>query len=355
MRTVKAHTAVAIVWLCCSWPLFPQPATLHLPARIAEEADVLEQNAPRIVTTERLQQRSLLPPTRFRPRIGSTAEQATGPHLRVREVLSEFSFGALRGSQPHELVEFRQVLSVDGEPRQTSDNAIRALSQNLRDGDDRTRKRLLEEFAGNGLVDVATDYALIILAFTSRGQQRMEFSALGPSYVGVDSAVSFAWKQNSSQGGAVEFHGKESVHRALQGTLWVRAFDSLPLRVNAWMEYPDRADRIIRDDATVDYIMSEHGFLTPASVIHRHLVNGIVITENLYTYQPFQLFSSTSTISFGSPKCRASFISMASPRDRSHPRPVTSDLSSSPRASRSTYPTWPMVISSASPSPANSL
>jgi hypothetical protein len=301
MKIVTPRVAVSILILTSSPALLAQTPPSRIPPRVAEEADVLEQNAARILTRESLEQRSILPPSRFRPRTGSRTEQATGRRLRVRDVVSEFSFGALRSSQSHDLIEFRQVLSVDGQPLQTADNALRALSQGIQRGDDRTRKRMLEEFARNGLVDIATDYALILLAFTSRSQKQMEFSPLGHGYVGADAALALTWKQKSTQGGVLEFHGLESVHRALQGTLWVRASDGLPLRVNAWIEYTDRAGHLIRDEATVDYIMSEHGFLTPASVIHHHVVNGAVMTENLYRYEPFKLFSSSSTIKFGDP------------------------------------------------------
>ena len=167
---------------------------------MAEEAEVLEQNAPRILTRECLDQRSVMPPSRFRPRTGSAAEHAAGPRLRVREVVSEFSFGPLRGSPSHDLVEFRQVLSVDGQPLQTADSAIHALSKSILLGDDRTRKRMLEEFARNGLVDIGTDYALILLAFTTRGQKQMEFAALGFGYVATDAARTLAWKQRSTTG-----------------------------------------------------------------------------------------------------------------------------------------------------------
>ena len=291
----------SVLILSFSPALLSQTLPSPIPARVAEEAEVLEQNASRILTQENLEQRSLMPPSRFRPRAGSAVERATGPRLRIRDVVSEFSFGALRSSQSHDLIEFRQVLSVDGQPLQTADNALRALSKGIQQGDDRTRKRMLEEFARNGLVDIATDYALILLAFTSRGQKQIEFSPSGQGYIGADAAFAIAWKQRSTQGGVLEFHGQESVHRALQGILWLRASDGLPLRVSAWMEYTDQAKHLIRDEATVDYVMSEHGFLTPASVIHHHLVNSAVITENLYRYEPFKLFSTSSTITFGIP------------------------------------------------------
>ena len=73
------------------------------------------------------------------------------------------------------------------------------------------------------------------------------------------------------------------------------------LRITAWTEYTDLDSHSIRDEATVDYVMSEHGFLTPASVLHHHLVNGAIVTENLYHYEPFKLFSTSSTITFGAP------------------------------------------------------
>jgi len=48
----------------------------------------------------------------------------------------------------------------------------------------------------------------------------------------------------------------------------------------------------------VDYVMSSHGFLTPVSVVHRHLVDGQVMTENLYRYEPFKMFSADADIKF---------------------------------------------------------
>ncbi len=283
MKLVPPQAIVSVLILSLSTGLIAQLSPPRIPRRVAEEAEVLEQNAARILTQETLEQRSLMPPTRFRPRDGTDAERAAGPQFRIREVVSEFGFGALRRSQSPDLIEFRQVLSVDGQPQQSSENALHALSQGIQQGDDRTRKRMLEQFARNGLVDIATDYALILLAFTSHGQKQIEFAPSLHGYIGNDHAISFQWRQKSAEGGATEFHGQQSAHRALQGTLWVRESDGLPLRIHAWMEYTDQAKRLIRDEATVDYIMSEHGFLTPTSVIHHHFVNASVITENLAT------------------------------------------------------------------------
>jgi len=47
----------------------------------------------------------------------------------------------------------------------------------------------------------------------------------------------------------------------------------------------------------VDYVLSSHGFVTPSSV-DRHFVDGQLMTENLYRYQPFKLFGADSEIKF---------------------------------------------------------
>ena len=46
------------------------PSLPNLLDRIAEEAEILQQNAPKSLTQETLEQRALMPSTRFRPRIG---------------------------------------------------------------------------------------------------------------------------------------------------------------------------------------------------------------------------------------------------------------------------------------------
>src|ERR1035438_2376453 len=96
IRNMKPVPAAFLLGLSFSAGLAAQTAPYRIPPRVAEEAEVLAQNAAKIVTRESLEQRSVMPPSRFRPRRGSAADQAIGPRLRDREVVSEFSFGALR-------------------------------------------------------------------------------------------------------------------------------------------------------------------------------------------------------------------------------------------------------------------
>ncbi len=40
------------------------------------------------------------------------------------------------------------------------------------------------------------------------------------------------------------------------------------------------------------------GFPMPVTVVHRHYIDGQLVTENLYRYQPFKKFSSDAEIKF---------------------------------------------------------
>lgn len=274
-----------------------QPSLSDLLSRVAEEAEILQQNVPKSLTQEVLEQRALMPPTRFRPRIGRAVTAIQPPRLVVRQIISEYSVGNLKESAVPNLTELRQVISVDGRKVQSAERARHTLSLGLTSPDDRVRKRMLEEFARHGLVDIATDYGIFLLAFSKRGLENMKVAIAGEEPVGTDAAWVLNWQQTSPDGGVLEFFGNQASRRALQGRLLVRKSDGLPLRIQSWSEHP-QAGHTIRDEATVDYIQSAHGFLTPASVVHRHLVDGQLITENLYRYEPFKMFSADAEIKF---------------------------------------------------------
>jgi hypothetical protein len=276
-----------------------QPNLPDLLSRVAEEAEILQQNAPKSVTQEVLEQRALLPATRFRPRIGRKATaEIQPPRLVVRQIVSEYSVGILKESVVQNLTELRQVIAVDGRKVQSAARARDALSLGITSPDDRLRKRMLEDFARHGLVDIATDYGILLLAFTKRGLANMKVAIAGEETVGVDAAWVLLWQQTSPDGGVLEFLGNQASRHALQGRILVRKSDGLPLRIQSWTQHSPDLIHQIRDEATVDYIQSAHGFLTPASVVHRHMVDGKVMTENLYRYEPFKMFSADAEIKF---------------------------------------------------------
>jgi hypothetical protein len=275
-----------------------QPDLPAILSRVAEEAEILRQNAPQALSQETLEQRTLMPATRFHPRIGSAATEPPKPRLVVRQIVSEYSVASLKDSTSQNLTEFRQVISVDGRKVQTAASARHALSLGIKSPDDRLRKRMLEDFAKYGLVDIATDYGIFLLAFGKRGQENLKVTPAGEEQVGPDAAWILNWEQTSEAVGELEFIGNQAARRKLQGRFLVRKSDNLPLRIEAWNQHTQPGGHTVRDEATVDYIQSTHGFLTPASVLHRHLVDGAVLTENLYRYEPFKLFGADAEIKF---------------------------------------------------------
>jgi hypothetical protein len=291
-----------IMWLYVAFFLAVQepPAPLgvaEILSRTAEEAEVLSQNAPKVLTLETLEQRALMPASRFRPRIGKAATEIPKPRLQSREIVSEYSVGTLKESATQDLFELRQVVEVDGHKVQSPASARHALSLGIRSPDDRVRKKMLEDFAKHGLVDIATDYGLILLAFAKRAQENMDFRIAGDEQVGADPAIAVAWRQKSSDAGVLVFAGNQASRRTMQGRLLVRKSDGLPLRIETWTERAANG-HVSREEATVDYVQSTHGFLTPASVVHRHLIDGNLITENLYRYEPFKMFGADTEIKF---------------------------------------------------------
>jgi hypothetical protein len=277
-------------------PLAAQTATVETLSRVAEEAEVLRQNLPKALSEETLEQRAWLPPSRFHARIGSAGADVA-PRLLVRMVVSEYTVAPLQGVASPTLVEYRQVISVDGRAVQSEGAARHALTLGTRSLDDRLRKRMLEDFAQHGLVDVATDYGLILLEFTGSGQRRLELQATGRGLIGTDDALIFSWKQKSAEAGELEFIGRAAERHALAGRLWLRASDGLPMRVDAWAEHMEGKHRI-RDQATVEYTMTPRGFLAPVSVLHQHIVDRQLLTENRYTYAPFKVFAADAEVKF---------------------------------------------------------
>jgi hypothetical protein len=264
-------------------------------ARVAEEAEVLRQNLPKALSEETLEQRAWLPPSRFRARAGGPAGEL--PRLLVRAVVSEYTVAPVNGSGFATLVEYRQVVSVDGRPVQSEREARHALTLGKQSLDDRVRKRMLENFARHGLVDVATDYGLILLEFTGSGQRLLEIHSEGRALMGAEDTLIFSWRQKSADAGELEFIGRQAERHALAGRLWVRASDGLPLRVDTWVEHVQGTHRI-RDQASVEYTMAPRGFLAPASVLHQHIVDRQLLTENRYTYAPFRIFAADAEVKF---------------------------------------------------------
>jgi hypothetical protein len=269
-------------------------------ARAAAHADRFAERAPHVFSRETLVQRSFQLPPHRRFAIGAAAEPVAARYF-VHELISEYAVGPIKGDGSGNLYEFREILAADGTLVQAREAARKELF-GPGHGEEQIRKKALTQFLKFGLVDVASDYSLILMAFTKRGQETLQVEEAGAELVGVDEAIVFRWRQTI--GGAREFQRRKTARRLLSGSIWIRKADAVPLRISAQFEHRE-SNRVIHDDASVEYETSSTlGCVTPVSVVHRHSIDGVVLTENLFTYDKFHVFTTDSRIEFIRPETK---------------------------------------------------
>ena len=291
----KGMLAVLLLFQAQALPA-PLPLEQML-SRVTEEAEVFRQNVRNALAEETLEQRAIHGPSRFRPRVGQAAAPPPEPHFRTREIVSEYSVGTLGSGDSERLVEFREVVSVDGQPVQSVEKARHALSLGITSNEDRVRKRMLEDFERHGLVGAVTDFGILLLEFTKRGIRDLKIEPQGAARIGPDDAVVLRYRQTAGPGGMLDFANRKAMHLPLQGLLYVRASDGLPLRITAEIHRVESGHEF-DDQGTVDYVQTGHGFLGPVSVTHRGYVDKQLMVENQFRYAPFRRFSADAEVKF---------------------------------------------------------
>jgi hypothetical protein len=291
VRFFAIVAALALALRCRADPL-----TQKLLDRLAEEASAFEQTAPNLISEETLRQKALkLYKPRFHPRVETPGNQPAGPQWQNREIHSEYAFASV--GEPPSIREIRKVLSVDGKTVNTSEHALRDLMRTLQANDDKSRKKLLEDFEKHGLIGTATDFGQILLLFARRDQERYEFSAVGERLLGADRCIVFAYRQHDGPGALTIYDPRGRVQPQAAGEIWVER-DSFRLMRVTIKSVRGAAAGAVRDEAQVDYLMTSHGVLAPVSVIHREYRGGSLAAENLFTYAPFRRFGSSADIKF---------------------------------------------------------
>lgn len=266
--------------------------------RLAEEAEVFLQVAPRTLSEETLQQKAAKKPSRFRLRLGAPASGPPQPQYQMREIVSEYGYSTFEDS-PNVLHEFRQVISVDGRLVRSRETARRTLSLGVSSRDDRVKRLMLRELQDRGLTSVAVDLGQIILLFTKRQLVNYQFEWTGRGQLNSADASVISFLQVGGAGSVTIFSGRRATRETLQGEVWVRESDFLPLRISILTQR--ELDRhFFRDEATVDYAMSPHAVLLPASVVHREYIDGRLESESLFRYTAFRRFSAKADIKFTS-------------------------------------------------------
>jgi len=173
------------------------------------------------------------------------------------------------------------------------------------------------DFAGHGLVDVATDYGIILLASPSvDGEHASE--ATGGARVGPEAPWSSHGGRFRRMAGSWNSTATRPVRRALQARSMpqVRRAAGCAFRLGPSMRMRKRT---IRDEATVDLCAVRPGFLMPASVVHRHLVDRRAgDRETVPLRGPSNSFSADAEIKFT--ECPTSRRRRRQPKMRRAPR-----------------------------------
>jgi hypothetical protein len=268
-------------------------------SRVSEEAGVFLATAPKMLSQETLEQRALIPPRRFRSRFGPAARETPKPEYRTRTVLSEYGFAGFKNS-PNALHEFRQPVSVDGRNLATPQKAARALARGLRSDDDALKKRMLERFEQYGLRGAVADFGQILLLFTRHRLGDYTFSITGQARIGAETATILSFKQHAGSANLLVFENGRAIHQPLEGEIWIRRGDSLPLRIKLRSAIQEGAT-VTRHEATVDYVPTRHGALAPVSVVHREYAGSTLLAENVCRYSSFRLFSADTELQFNEP------------------------------------------------------
>jgi len=277
--------------------------TKKLAARLVEEAGAFARVAPQLVGQETLHQRALKPAARFRPRVGDAAKSAPQPLWQDRELVSEYTF-ALFSNDPGSpgagaIHELRQVTSVDGHKLAETGNAQEALAKAITASDDARRAQLLKDFEKHGLLGAVAELGQMLLLFSARDIGRYEFSSLRSEYQGSARLLVFGYRQIDGQELRVfdDRHTDQLRRMKIFGEVWVRESNFTPVRIT--MAASQGADEtLIREEATVNYVMSSWGTLVPQTAEHRELRAGKVVTENRFTYGEFHKFGASSDIKF---------------------------------------------------------
>ena len=265
-------------------------------ARVAEEAAVFRSVAPQILAEETLTQRALKPAPRFHPRVGAAAAKPLAAARQTREIVSEYSFGTLQDA-PESLHEFRQVTAVDGRAVSAAATARHSLALGLASPDDHARKRMLEDFQKYGLTNAVVDFGPLLLLFTKGQSGNYHFEMAGDDRIGADRVKIVSYTQVSGTGRMLVFQGHRAIHQPIQGRIYARVPDGLPLRITI-VESRTSGKITYRDEAVVDYTPNAHGFVAPAAILHRGYAGDQLVVEDEFRYTTFRKFGADAAIKF---------------------------------------------------------
>jgi hypothetical protein len=188
---------------------------------------------------------------------------------------------------------------VDGRERVAakSRDARQVLAENMASDDDRLRRRLLEDFEKQGQIGSATDFGQMVLLFTRRSLPLYAFDRRRNQMLGAEECAVLHWKQGAKADALTVYSGKKLERIPMEGELWTRKRDHLPVRITMQVTAPEENIPVLYR-AEIDYRPSQYGAVLPVSVHFEKSAVGLQLIDNRSTYDHFQMFSSESQIVF---------------------------------------------------------
>ncbi len=294
LQRIRRLVRIKMMRIC--FPLVCVVLLFHLPTfgeqdarvtealfRLTNEASRLWQTAPAFIAREKVNQK-VLARNRSHFRIGADAVKAE-PMFQTREIQSFYGFGTLPGA-PEALREFREMYAVDGSPVEDENKARAKFVATMTGGDGASKQALITEFEKTCVAGSATDFGQLILLFTKTNVGKYTYALTGDTRLGVDTAWLIQFKQ---QAGSQSLHiaeGRKKISEKLNGEVWVRQGDYLPLRIVLTSTRKHDKNEV-RDEAKVDYTVVS-GALLPAALVYRHFLNDEMVLESIYRYSDWQ-------------------------------------------------------------------
>src|SRR6266853_1450428 len=264
---------------------------------LSTQADAFQRIAPEMLGRETLHQRALKSPPRFRPRIGESAKKPLQPTWQERDIISEYGFAAL-GDNRQELHEMRRVIAVDGRIVEDEKQAQDSLAKLVTATDDQRKRLALKQLEKYGLRGAAVDFGQLLLLFSRRDIERYEFTFSSTEQVDGLPLTVFRYKQLDGPEAMTVFDGDKLLRLRVEGEVWVRSDTYAPLRITL-VATQGESGAGLREEATVQYVMSPYGVLLPSTIEQQELRDGQVTSESKFVYANFHKFQTSSDIKFG--------------------------------------------------------
>ena len=98
----------------------------------------------------------------------------------------------------------------------------------------------------------------------------------------------------------IEENKKDQVkHLRIEGELWVRSDNVfVPVRITMVATQAGAEAERVKEEAAIDYAMSQYGALLPVKTEHRETRGGKIDSENQFSYANFKKFGASSDIKF---------------------------------------------------------